>query len=150
MNIRLVVTMLLIILTLAGCGVKTSGEKGTVIIAAKEAMVNAKIYEIVKSKFIYGESISQTVSYAVNATDIGLIAASSVHSPHMNKYKENTNWKLVEDELYNPIEQGIVILKKSENDAEVKSFYNFMFSDKAKEILKEYGYGVRWVDFKQK
>lgn len=39
MNIRSVVTILLIILTLAGCGVKTSGEKGTEIISAKEASV---------------------------------------------------------------------------------------------------------------
>lgn len=38
MNIRLFVTILLIIITLAGCGVKTSGEKGTVIISAKEAI----------------------------------------------------------------------------------------------------------------
>ena len=38
MNIRSVVTILLIILTLAGCGVKTSGEKETEIISAKEAI----------------------------------------------------------------------------------------------------------------
>jgi len=38
MNIRSFVTILLIIITLAGCGVKTSGEKGTEIISAKEAV----------------------------------------------------------------------------------------------------------------
>ncbi len=38
MNIRSIVVYLLIILTLAGCGVKTSGEKETEIISAKEAV----------------------------------------------------------------------------------------------------------------
>ena len=39
MNIRSVIIFLLIILILAGCGVKTSGEKETEIISAKEAAV---------------------------------------------------------------------------------------------------------------
>ena len=43
-------------------------------IAAFEALKNANILDEVKAKFVYGESISQTVSYTVTATDIGIIA----------------------------------------------------------------------------
>jgi len=106
-------------------------------IAAMQALTNAKIMDDVKSKFVYGESISQTVSYAVTAADIGIIAKSSLYSSNMSKYKENINWIAVDTKLYTPIKQGIVILKE---DAEVKAFYDFILSEDAKKIFKNYGY----------
>lgn len=109
-------------------------------IASVEALKNAKIYKNIKSKLIYGESISQTVSYAVTASDIGLIAKSSLFSPRMKKFKENINWKEVDSSLYTAIDQGIVILKQGKENKEVKAFYDFVLSDKAKEIFKTYGY----------
>lgn len=110
--------------------------------AAIEAMKNAKIYEAVEPKFVYAESISQTVAYAVTAADIGLIAKSSLYSDKMTQYKEGVNWAPVNPKLYTPIKQGIVILKNGESNAEVKAFYDFMLSDKAKNILTNYGYIV--------
>ena len=110
--------------------------------AAEEAMKNAKIYDDVKSKFVYGESISQTVSYAVIAADIGIIAKSSLYSSKMAEYKENVNWASVDPALYTPIKQGIVLLKYGEENKEYKAFYDFILSDKAKVILKKYGYMI--------
>ena len=111
--------------------------------AALEAMKKANIYEEVKPKFVYAESISQTVSYAVTATDIGVIAKSSLFSDTMSQYKEGVNWAPVDPSLYTPIKQGIVILKNAKENAEVKAFYEFMLSTKAKEILIRYGYIVQ-------
>jgi len=110
--------------------------------AAVEAMKNAMIYEVVEHKFVYAESISQTVTYALTAADIGLIAKSSLYSDTMTKYKEGENWVAVDPSLYTPIKQGIVILKNGEKNAEVKAFYDFMLGAKAKEILVSYGYIV--------
>ncbi|EDZ63512.1 molybdenum ABC transporter, periplasmic molybdate-binding protein [Sulfurimonas gotlandica GD1] len=106
-------------------------------IAAMQAITNAKFEDDVKSKFVYGESISQTVSYAVTAADVGIIAKSSLYSPNMSQYKENINWISIDSKLYTPIQQGIVMLK---DDKEVKAFYDFILSDDAKKIFKEYGY----------
>ena len=106
-------------------------------IAAMEALTNAKIKNSLKKKFVYGESISQTVSYAVTAADIGIIAKSSLYSKQMSRYKENINWIAVDSKFYTPIKQGIVMLKK---DKEVKAFYDFILSEDAKKIFKEYGY----------
>ena len=111
-------------------------------VAAVEALKNANVYEAVKDKFVYGESISQTVVYATTAADIGLIAKSSLFSPQMAHFKEGMNWSDVNETLYTPISQGIVILKKGENDSEVKAFYDFILSDKAKVIMKKFGYKV--------
>jgi molybdate transport system substrate-binding protein len=108
--------------------------------AAMEAIKKSGLYEKVKSKFVYGESISQTVAYAVTAADIGLIAASSLYSPHMKQYKKGAHWTLVDPSLYTPIEQGIVLLKSGADNPEYKAFYDFILSPQARKIFKKYGY----------
>ncbi len=108
--------------------------------AAEEAMKNAGVYESVKEKFVFAESISQTVTYTVTATDIGFIAKSSLYSPQMARFKEGINWADVDGELYTPINQGIVILKAGQNSAEVKAFYDFILSEKAQKIFRDFGY----------
>ena len=108
--------------------------------AAQEALQNANVYDEVKTKLIFAESASQTVSYTVTAADLGFIAKSSLYSKQMKKYKEGKHWKEVDPKLYTPIEQGIVILKNGESNVEVKAFYDFILSDEAKEILKKFGY----------
>lgn len=111
--------------------------------AAEEAMKNAGIYDDVKAKFVYGESISQTVSYAVIAADIGIIATSSLYSSKMTQYRENVNWVSVDSTLYTPIKQGIVLLKYGEGSSEYRAFYDFILSEQGKTILKKYGYIIK-------
>ena len=109
-------------------------------IATAEALKNAKIYNDIKSKFIYAESISQTVTYTMKATDIGFIAKSSLYSPYMSHFKKGENWSEVDHKLYTPIDQGIVILKSGEKSMAVSAFYSFIFSKKASKIFKKFGY----------
>ncbi len=108
--------------------------------ATVEALKNAKLYDKVKSKFVYGDSISQTVTYATRAADLGFIAKSSLFSPQMSKFKEGINWVDVDSKLYTPIDQGIVLLKHGEASAEASAFYAFIFSKRAEEIFKKFGY----------
>ncbi len=109
-------------------------------IAAFEALKNANILDEVKAKFVYGESISQTVSYTVTATDIGIIAKSSLYSSNMSQFKKDINWFEIDNSLYTPIKQGIVILK---NSNATKAFYDFILSKKAKKIFENYGYLIK-------
>lgn len=111
-------------------------------VATVEALKNAGVYETLKDKFVYGESISQTIIYATTAADIGIVAKSSLYAPQMLKYKQGIHWSDVDERLYAPIDQGMVMLKQAEANAEVKAFYDFMLSAKAKEILRSFGYKV--------
>jgi len=108
-------------------------------VAAKEALENAKIYDEVKDKLVYGQSIAPTVAYTIKATDIGIIAKSALFNPKLKHFKEGKNWVEVDSSLYTPISQGIVLIK---NSKDAKAFYDFILSDKAKEIFKRYGYIV--------
>lgn len=110
--------------------------------AALEAIKNAGIYKNVENKFVYAESISQTVTYATTAADIGIIAKSSLYGTQMKEYKEGIHWKAVDPKLYTPIKQGIVLLKDGAVNPEYKEFYDFILSKKAKDIFIAYGYIV--------
>ena len=110
--------------------------------ATFEALKNLGILEEIKSKFVYAESISQTVTYAKRATDIGFIAKSTLFSPKMKEFKKGKHWADVDAKFYTPISQGIVLLKHGEKNAEVTAFYAFVFSKKAEEIFKRFWYVV--------
>ncbi len=110
--------------------------------AAIQAMKKSEIYKNVEPKLVYAESISQVVTYALTEADIGIIAKSSLYSQQMKEYKEGVNWGNVDPQLYTPIDQGIVLLKRAETNKEASAFYDFMLSQKAKDILLKYGYMV--------
>jgi len=111
--------------------------------ASIEAIQNAKIYKDVMGKFVYAQTISQTVSYALTAADIGFVAKSTLYSSKMKGYKKGANWVDVDSKLYTPIKQGIVILKRASNNKEVKAFYDYILSKNGKSILQRYGYLVK-------
>ncbi len=108
---------------------------------AMKALKKAGIYEDIKGKLIYGESVAQTSQYiASKVADIGFTAKSVVLSPKM---RGKGWWIDVDSSLYDPIEQGAVILKNAKKHLkEVKAFYDFLFSEDAKEIFERYGYRV--------
>ncbi|MFA6196048.1 MAG: molybdate ABC transporter substrate-binding protein [Sulfurimonas sp.] len=110
--------------------------------AAVEAMTNGKVYESVTSKLVFAESISQAVTYATTAADIGFVAKSSLFGANMKEYKEGVNWMSIDPKLYTPIKQGIVLLKQGAENSEYRTFYDFVLSQKGKEILKKFGYSV--------
>ncbi|SFV49999.1 Molybdenum ABC transporter, periplasmic molybdenum-binding protein ModA (TC 3.A.1.8.1) [hydrothermal vent metagenome] len=110
--------------------------------ATLEALKNAKIYSAIKSKLIYGESISQTLSYTITAADIGIVAKSALYSSQLKSYKEGINWISIDNSLYTPISQGIVLLKYGEKDPSYRLFYDYILSRKGKEILQRYGYST--------
>ena len=111
-------------------------------VAAKEALIHAKIYDKIKRKLVYGESIAQTLGYVMTAVDIGIVAKSSLYAPQMATYKEAIHWSEIDGKLYTPIDQGMVILKNAKSNVEAKAFYDFMLSVRAKKILKRYGYKI--------
>ena len=112
-------------------------------VATKEALKNAKLYDRVESKFIYGQSIGQTLTYALTAADIGFVAKSSLLSDKLSKYKKGKYWIDVPVNLYTPTKQGIVLIERAKENIDAKAFYSYILSDRAKEIFKKFGYIYR-------
>lgn len=107
--------------------------------ATKEALERVNLYNKLKPKFIYGESIGQTLIFTLKAADVGVVAKSLLYSKELSKYQKRVNYIEIDPKLYNPIKQAALLINSSN---EAKSFYNFLFSQKAKSIFKKFGYIV--------
>ncbi|PKP28778.1 MAG: molybdate ABC transporter substrate-binding protein [Bacteroidetes bacterium HGW-Bacteroidetes-18] len=106
---------------------------------AKESMQYYKIYDQVKSKFVYGENISQTAQFVqLGAADIGIVALSLALSPTMKK--AGGNYYVIPEKSHHPLEQGYVILKHAKNNPNALKFYDFVASPTAIEILAHFGF----------
>ncbi len=106
-------------------------------VATKQALTNAKLYDQIKHKLVYGESISQTLSYVLNSTNYGIIAMSALKAKKLRHLKKHTNYIEIDRKLYEPIKQAMIRLN---NQKETKLFFDFLLSQKAKKIFKQYGY----------
>ncbi len=111
--------------------------------ASVETLEYFGLYNKVKNKLVYGESIAPTNQFIISgAADVGFTAKSIVMSTQM---KGKGTWEEIDKAAYKPIEQGCVILKYGNKNHKIRSkkFYDFLFSAQAKEILKKYGYIVK-------
>lgn len=109
--------------------------------AAIEILNHNHLLGRVEHKLVYGESISQTNQFIISkSAEIGFTAKSIVVAPEMiGKGK----WKSISKEDYSPIQQGaIVINHNNANSSASQNFYNFLFSNQAKQILTKFGFSV--------
>ncbi|MCM4174036.1 molybdate ABC transporter substrate-binding protein [Arenibacter sp. TNZ] len=108
-------------------------------LAAVEVLTHYGLYETLAPKLVFGESIGQTDQFIVSkAAQIGFTALSSVLSPEM---RGRGRWTLIDPSLYTNIDQGVVLVNRDgDNNPEAQIFYDFLFTQEAKEILKEFGY----------
>ena len=107
--------------------------------ATQECLVNLELYSKVKEKLVYGENISQVNQFvSTGAAQLGFTAKSVVLAPAI-RFKGS--WIDVATQSYSPVNQGIVLLDKRKSyNVEALNFYNFLFSDQAQQILKDFGY----------
>lgn len=110
-------------------------------IAAVEVLEKYHLLDSLKEKLVYGESISQTNQFIISkSAEAGFTAMSVVLSDEL---KNKGNWVALDEDLYTPLSQGVVLIKNNiENNVNAQQFYDFLFSDEAKEILKKFGYSV--------
>ncbi len=107
---------------------------------ALRALEYFKMAKDIEPKLIYGESIGQVNQYIDSqSVEIGFTAKSVVLAPQM---QGRGTWIEVPGESYQPIEQGIVVLKHgAETNADsAQQFMTFMASAKARSIFEKYGY----------
>ena len=104
-------------------------------VAAMEVLKHSGLYEKIRSKLVFGESVAQTVGYAMHGADAAFIPRSALFSPHFPKMY----LLKIDPSLYTKIEQGVVLLTKRED---AQRFFVFLFSQKAAKILQNYGYRI--------
>lgn len=105
-----------------------------------KAMEYYKVRAALEPKLVYGESITQVSQYVDSkAADVGFSAKSIVIAPET---AGKGKWVEVPVESYEPIAQGVVILKHGSevNGEAARKFYGFVQSEKARAIFAKNGY----------
>lgn len=105
--------------------------------AAQQTLQALGLDSLWQGRLVYGESISQVNQFvSTGAVDMGFTAKSAIlHLSH------KSTWRAIPDSLYTPIRQGAVMLKGGRaKQLHARQFYDFLFSQQAKEILHKFGY----------
>lgn len=105
-----------------------------------KALAHFGLEQTLAPKLVFGESIAQTNQYIHSkAADAGFTAKSVVLAPQM---KGQGQWVELPKGSYQPIAQGVVILKHAQRtDPKLaQQFHDFVFSAKSRAILERYGY----------
>lgn len=107
-------------------------------IAAYEALGRVGILNSIESKLVFADTVGNILPLTIAQADIGFMPRSGLVGK--DEYVEGKNFVNVSQELYTPLDQGMVILKPYADDKLTNDFYNFLKSDKAKEIFLVNGY----------
>ncbi|WP_340066776.1 molybdate ABC transporter substrate-binding protein [Ascidiimonas aurantiaca] len=108
--------------------------------AALEAIKRKGYLEKIQNKLVYAGSISQVNHFVSSqSVDVGFTSLSTVLSPDLHTLG---SWAEVPDNLYEPIVQGLVLLKSKEGTVkkETQKFYEYLSTNTALSVVKKYGY----------
>jgi molybdate transport system substrate-binding protein len=106
--------------------------------AAQQALHNAGMYDAVKDRLVLGENISQAAQFVESGNaDAGILALSLVLSPGL---KEKGRFWRIPENSYAPIEQGVVLVRASQNIQSAQAFLEYIKTPAAAALLERYGF----------
>lgn len=104
---------------------------------AVEVLKALGVYEAVQPKIVQGSSIAQAHQFvATGNAQLGFVALAQIVAD-----EEGSRW-VVPNDLYAPIVQDAVLLKKGAANEAASAYLNFLRGPKAVAIIQRYGYGV--------
>jgi molybdate transport system substrate-binding protein len=105
--------------------------------AAVETMTALHVYEALEPKIVRGNNIAQAYQFIETGNaELGFVALSQIA-----RHENGSRW-IVPPDLYGPIAQDAVLLKRGTGNAAARAFLAFLNSPEANAIKKTYGYGL--------
>ena len=109
--------------------------------AAMEVMEKLGVLDTLKPKIVQGESIAQAKEFVGSGNaELGFVALSQVI-----KDTTGSSWMVPQD-LYAPLKQDAILLKTGEKSAAAKALMDYLKTEPAQTVIKEFGYGIAEVD----
>lgn len=107
-------------------------------LAATQVLNKLELREALQSKLVEGQSITQALQFvSTGNAELGFVARSQVYKN--GRITSGSAWQ-VPDELYEPIKQDALILKKGEHNRAANALITYLHGPKAAAILTAYGY----------
>jgi len=108
-------------------------------LAAQETLQKLNLFTAQQPKFVTGDNIGQAYQFVASAAaPLGFVAMSQVYED--NKLKSGSAW-VVPSSMYSPIRQDAVTLSRGAGNPAATAFITYLKSDKAKAVIRSYGYG---------
>jgi molybdate transport system substrate-binding protein len=108
--------------------------------AAVEVLTGMGLLDAVSPRFVMGENIAQTFQFASTGNaELGFVALSQVMKE--GRIASGSAW-IVPGTLHAPIRQDAVVLATGKDNAAAAALMKYLKGDKAKAIIKAYGYEI--------
>lgn len=105
---------------------------------AKQALMYFKVWDDVKGKLVFGESVRQVLDYVARGeVDAGLVFSTDARM----RSKEVLVAVRAPEGSHGPIVYPIAVVKDTKNEDLAKAFVRFILSPEGRRILKAYGFG---------
>jgi molybdate transport system substrate-binding protein len=109
-------------------------------LAAVETLTRLGLLGALQGKFVQGENIAQTYQFvSTGNAELGFVALSQVMKD--DKVTAGSAW-IVPASLHQPIRQDATILSLGKGNAAAEALMKYLKGDKAKAIIKSYGYAL--------
>lgn len=106
--------------------------------AAVAALKHAGLYDRLSDRFVMGENVSQAAQFVESGNaQAGFVALAHALSPAI---KNTGRFWVVPADYYPPLEQGVVIVARSQHKKEAADFLEFVKTKEASEVFRKYGF----------
>ena len=109
---------------------------------AEQALLRGDLFESLRTRIVYGVSISQVNQYILsNSVDAALTGQSLMLDPAVTV---SGAWTYVDASLYSPIAQGMVVVRHSDaaTMTRARRFAAYVLSAPARTVFQRYGYAL--------
>jgi molybdate transport system substrate-binding protein len=106
--------------------------------AAREALLQAGLWESLQSRLVLGENISQAAQFVETGNvDVGIVALSLVLAPRL---KNTGHYVVIPESAHTPLDQAAVLTKRGATNPQARAYLEFLRSAEARAIFDEYGF----------
>lgn len=102
--------------------------------AAQEALQSLGIWNTVQPKCVYGDNVRQALQYAERGEVNAAIVALSL------SMQTKGNWILIPQELHQPLDQALAVIKGAKHEKEARQFALFINGPQGRPTMRKYGF----------
>jgi molybdate transport system substrate-binding protein len=103
---------------------------------AKEVLTHLGLYDSLQSKFVLARDVRQVLTYvSTGNADAGIVYSTDARTTPQVKVVA-----VAPEDSHSPVIYPVAILKGTHNAAAAKAFCDYLFSPKAQDIFKKFGF----------
>jgi molybdate transport system substrate-binding protein len=92
------------------------------------------VWAVVEPKLVLGENVRQAMQYAETGNVDAALSALSL------SVQSKGRWVLIPQELHNPLDQALAVIKGTRHEGEAREFAAFINGPIGRPVMRKYGF----------